>query len=262
MYISGNYKKFPDRFWGIGQSTTDGSGEDYTQIEFTLFGNPMWSVFKYGRVGPYYRFSYFKVMDSEEGGLLSRGAVPGSELARVSGFGAEVSWDLRDNIFYPLHGTFAQLRYVLYLPLLGSKQDFHRGELDVRQYMRSFREQVLALQCKVVLSSGEVPFQMMPKLGGSTIMRGMYDGRFRDKQSCVVQAEYRMPLFWRFGATLFSSVGQVFSNAEEFSRSNFRTAFGAGGRFSIMEGQRVNCRLDVGFCEGEMAIYFKYQEAF
>jgi outer membrane protein assembly factor BamA len=262
VYVSGNYKKFPDRFWGIGKQTIDNAEEDYTQAECTLYGNPMWTISRFLRVGPYYRFSHFKVTDTEEDGKLGDGTITGSERARVSGFGAELSWDSRDNIFYPLQGTFAQLRYLYYHTAWGSSEEFQQAELDCRYYLRTVREQVIAIQCRTTVSKGNVPFQLLPRLGGSTIMRGMHDGRFRDKHCLAVQSEYRIPLFWRFGAVLFGSAGQVFSGREEFGWSDFKTAGGVGGRCSIMEGQRINCRLDVAFHEGKMALYFKYQEAF
>ncbi len=262
IFVSGNYKKFPDMFWGTGKHTTDNAGEEYTQVETTLFGNPAWTVFSHLRLGPYYRFSRFRVTETEEGGVLSGSEMIGYPLALVSGIGGEILWDVRDTIFYPSRGTFIQLRYVLYHGIWGSRQEYSQVECDARHYLRTFREQVLALQCKGAFANGEVPFQLLPRLGGSTIMRGMYDGRYRDQYSLAAQAEYRVPLFWRFGAVVFGSIGQVFSPEDQFAWEDCIAAFGAGGRFSIMEQQRVNCRFDIGFCEDEIAIYFKYQEAF
>lgn len=262
LFASGDYRKFPDRFWGIGKETSNTMEEAYTQTALAVQANATWRVLGCLHLGPCYRFFYGKMTETETDGILQTGDVPGSQGIRLSGLGGEAVWDSRDNAFYPLQGMLVQLRLVAYRGFVGSSEDCWQIELDGRKFLRTYREQVLALQGKATATGGNVPFQLMAKLGGSTMMRGMFDGRFRDNDCLAVQAEYRVPLFWRFGAVVFASVGQVFSRREEFSWGDFETAGGIGGRFSIVEGQRINCRFDAGFYEEEIALYFKYQEAF
>jgi hypothetical protein len=59
--------------------------------------------------------------------------------------------------------------------------------------------------------SGNVPYRMLPTLGGSKYLRGYYKGRFRDKNLILIQQECRMPLYKRLGIAVFGGVGEVAS---------------------------------------------------
>lgn len=52
---------------------------------------------------------------------------------------------------------------------------------------------------------GDPPFQELPRIGGDKLMRGYYEGRWRDYCATALQSELRIPLVWRLGVTLFGA---------------------------------------------------------
>ena len=77
------------------------------------------------------------------------------------------------------------------------------------------------------------------------------------------QVEGRQKLFWRFGGVLWTGVGQVFDNFQNFDIAKSRIVYGIGGRYQAIKGQSTNARVDVGFSDdGGTSIYVSIQEAF
>lgn len=262
LHISSSYSEFPDKFWGIGQNTSDEMEESYTLLEFTTFGSFLWKVYSHLQIGPYYRFSRLKITETEKNGLLDTGNILGSDGTTVSGAGIEFSWDTRDNIFWPLKGNLLQLRQIVHRKEIRSNENFSQMDLDFRQFVQLFKQHVFAIQYKMIISNGDVPFQLLPKLGGSTIMRGCYEGRYIDKNYIALQGEYRLPIYWRFSGVLFGSVGQVAPGLKEFNVNDAKTAYGVGIRYAWIVEQKVNIRLDVGISDYGIGYYLKFQEAF
>ena len=73
---------------------------------------------------------------------------------------------------------------------------FNRWEVDLQQYVPIFTpSRLIALRANavgVVPDAGQdVPFYLQPTLGGSHSIRGYPHQRFRDRNSLLLQAEYR-----------------------------------------------------------------------
>jgi hypothetical protein len=102
-------------------------------------------------------------------------------------------------------GTFSILR--LHRDHLGSDFDYDDYLLDVRRYVPVGAGQVLAFQARGRIMTGEPPFYRLPTIGGIGMMRGLFDGRFRDKTAAAVQAEYRFPIWKIVGGVVFAGRG-------------------------------------------------------
>ncbi|MEM7298753.1 MAG: hypothetical protein AAF391_10865 [Bacteroidota bacterium] len=77
------------------------------------------------------------------------------------------------------------------------------------------------------------------------------------------QVEYRRPLFWRLGMTVFAGVGDVAYNLNDFNLSEFKYVAGLGGRFAAIPEKKLNIRADIGVARGgQMAFYVGLSEAF
>jgi hypothetical protein len=61
----------------------------------------------------------------------------------------------------------------------------------------------------------------------------------------VGQAEWRVPLFWRLGATVFGAVGNVYPDLAHVDGDNLKAAGGPGLRLNVGRRNPVNIRLDV-----------------
>ena len=94
-------------------------------------------------------------------------------------------------------------------------------------------------------------------------MRGYYDGRFRDKNQVVLQAEYRVPLFWRLGMVAFGGFGTVSNNFSDLDIQYLKYSSGLGLRVALNKSEKLNLRLDYGIGQGKAkGFYFQLGEAF
>ena len=263
LSAGGEYSRFPDSYFGIGPETSASMEEQYTPVTLSFEGSVGWELLPRLYLGPGFHFSYHDIHDLEPGGMLDQEGVPGGTGASVFGVGALLTLDTRDSRMYPLRGSLLEAKTGVFLDSSGDDQWFTQLEMDFRKYFPLWRRQVLAFQYRFVWSGGEVPFQVMPELGGGELLRGFYEGRFRDRVAAAAQMEYRFPLFWRLGGVLFGGVGLVSPSLEAISLGNSRPAGGAGLRIALpAREQRINFRLDVGFSEDGAAVYFAAMEAF
>jgi outer membrane protein assembly factor BamA len=252
---------FPDKFYGLGNETLADTSDDYTldQARVALEGRVRIEPHVY--LGPTVLYQWTDVKDSVAGGLLTP-AISGTAGGTISGVGAGLVVDTRDNTLAPRHGAFAVLRARWQDGAIGSDYDYLRYELDVRGYLPIVRGHVLALQAIATGNTGEPPFFDLAKLGGANVFRGSYEGRFRDRQRMAVQTEYRMPVWGPVGVTVFGSAGQVLRSWGDFRAGDLHYAGGGGIRVRLSKADRVNLRVDLGFGPGESGVYFALGEAF
>ena len=126
---------------------------------------------------------------------------------------------------------------------------------------------VLALQLLGQFNIGTTPFNQLAMLGGESMMRGYYSGRYRDQNQISMQAEYRflpLPLSFtkRFGAALFAGTATVFNDHLEVKLKNFVWAAGGGLRFLLFPKKDIFTRFDVAFTEEGTGFYIFIGEAF
>ena len=257
-----SYAKFPDKFWGVGPDTPDSNEESYTPKTFFAFLSLQNQVAQGFNVGVRYEFSSIRITETEPGGLLDAGFIAGSDGGILSGAGVFINWDTRDNIMYPARGSYHTLSVSLFGSALGSDYDFAKYVVDIRYYIPLGRPFVLAVQGLLNASSGIVPFQSMAMLGGQNVLRGYYQGRYRDLNGIVAQAELRAHLFWRVGAVVFAGAGNVANRLNNFDWEFIRHSTGFGLRYTFDKGEHLNLRLDVGFGEDSTGMYITAQEAF
>jgi outer membrane translocation and assembly module TamA len=96
------------------------------------------------------------------------------------------------------------------------------------------------------------------------LLRGYYQGRFRDQVMVTLQAEYRLPVFWRIGLVGFAEAGQVAPRAGDLAVDAFKASLGGGLRFLLAPREGVNIRADYGwgFGVGAGGFYLAIGEAF
>jgi outer membrane protein assembly factor BamA len=263
LSVQATVQKFPDIFYGIGPNTPAFLAETYTPVEISFVIGYQWRIKPSLYLGPLYGFSLTDIKEVEEGGLLDQGTITGSEGTRASGVGARFTADTRDNYFYTRRGYLIDTQVILFSKAIGSAENFAQLQFNYRQFFTVFVTQVLALEYILDLSAGTVPFEFLPRLGGQNMMRGYREGRYRDMNYTALQAEYRFPLFWRFGAVIFGSVGKVAPDVPAlFTPEYLRVAGGFGLRFLVVPQQQLNFRIDVAFQSEDTAFYINIREAF
>ncbi len=191
----------------------------------------------------------------------------GSNGSTNIGLGAGVVYDNRHNVLNVRHGQFNELSLLRYTPSWGSTFNFTRIISDNRIYRPINNRDVVAAQLLSIFNVGDVPFNQLALLGGETIMRGYYLGRYRDKNMIASQVEYRflpLPLGFskRFGAAVFGSAGTVFNNFSNLTPRNIVWSGGAGLRFLLFPQRDIFTRFDVAFTREGHGFYLFIGEAF
>jgi outer membrane protein assembly factor BamA len=195
-------------------------------------------------------------------GLLATGTISGSTGGMSAGLGFAANWDSRDNTFSAHSGSFYQVTGLFYRNAFGSDYTFTDIQIDARNFFEIGRTHVLAVQAGGEFIEGLPPFQSLAKFGGSNILRGYFDGRYRDKNGVALQAEYRIPVWWRFGIVGFAGVAQVADKINHFASNRFWFAGGLGLRFFWNPEERINLRLDYGIGTNSSGMYVTVTEAF
>lgn len=257
------YYKYFYNFYGIGDDTPIENEEVYTvdypriRLNFTRKVAPNWYL------GGQYWFEDYAVKETLEGGLLAAGNVPGGAGGLVSGYGLITAYDTRDRIYFPAKGTYFESVIHANPKALGSDFDYVRFGWDIHQYYSLKWGHIVALNAWGEHVSDGAPFHLKALLGGTKRLRGYYQGRYMDNNSLILQAEYRMPLFWRFGLAVFGGTGTVAPGPSGLiSGGKWHPAGGAGLRVVLNKEEHLNVRLDMGFTPEGSAFYLTFGEAF
>ncbi|WP_194778502.1 BamA/TamA family outer membrane protein [Pararhodonellum marinum] len=182
------------------------------------------------------------------------------------GLGAGLVYDNRHNVLNVRNGFFSELG------LIRSGQAFSDFSFtsvisDTRIFRPIGTRNVLAAQLLGQFNSGNVPFNQMALLGGESIMRGYYFGRFRDKNQIASQVEMRfLPLKLgftdRIGAAVFAGAGTVFPEFSQLSLDKFVWSAGGGLRFLLFPKKDIYTRLDFAVTREGNGFYLFIGEAF
>jgi outer membrane protein assembly factor BamA len=253
---------YPDFFWGVGNDASARAKESFTSRSVELQLSPeRYLLPRRLRTGPrlWYRQESFRGLAPD--GQLASGAVSGVDDYTAAGAGWSLSWDTRDNRFFPRRGNAVEAWYVLASRVGGGGGRFGRGAVDVRQFVPLGSRVVLGVAGHGELSRGDVPITLLPRLGGDQNLRGYYLGRWRDRFMYSGQAELRFPLAGRLGGAAFAGVSDVAGRLSGFEARTIRAAAGLGGRYRLTD-DGVNIRLDVGVGAEGANVYLNLGEAF
>ncbi|MFK7806363.1 MAG: BamA/TamA family outer membrane protein [Saprospiraceae bacterium] len=262
LYGELGYYIYTYPYFGVGNDLKEDNLETYEASFPRVRINALYLVRPKLYVGIRYLMDNFDIRDTEQNGLLETTKVSGSEGGFLSGLGLVLNYESRDNIFYPTKGRYAELVLLSNSKTLGSDFNFQKYSLDVSTYFSNKRKHVFALNLYGEFTFGDVPFYQMALFGGTRRMRGYIEGRYRDKQLLILQGEYRIPLFWRFGGVLFGGAGRVANNVNDLSFQDLHYNAGAGIRFTLDAKEKLNLRFDVGVGEDGPGYYLTFGEAF
>lgn len=249
-----------ESYFGTGMDTS--IEEDFTAFQLIASASLLFPVRPRVSVGPAYQIAYVDVVETDDGGELAGGQVRGSDNALATGPGVRALFDGRDSNVYPTGGGYADLTLQGFPTWLGSSDGFWYSELDARYFVSLVPDVVLGWQGLLTLAGGDVPFAFSPHLGGSDIMRGILEGRYRDDVAFATQGELRFPLVWRFGGVAFFGAGTVAPAVDSLALDSFVGAGGLGLRFAVNPEQRLNIRFDVAHDGNDFSFYVNFQEAF
>jgi hypothetical protein len=102
----------------------------------------------------------------------------------------------------------------------------------------------------------EVPFFLMPDLGGSAELRGFSNYRFRDRHSILFTAEYRWYVQEYVDMALFYDAGKVAARRSDLDFENLKSNFGIGLRFHTPRATAL--RLEVARSNEGLRLIFAF----
>ncbi|HEX3935558.1 MAG TPA: BamA/TamA family outer membrane protein [Puia sp.] len=258
-----SYSSFPDDFWGLGKRAPDNDEESYSFKQYYIYLHPQFKIGKHLFLGTVFEFQRVFDVEYTTGGLFDQENVLGRYGYQIAGLGLSLTYDTRNNAFWPDKGSMFQFWFDHFSPALGSDYQYTNYVIDLRRFIRLYKQQVLALQVYGSFNQGEVPLRSLAFLGGANSMRGYYAGRYRDKNAGILQAEYRIPLWWRIGAVGFADMGNVGPDVKDVNLQHFKYSYGGGLRIALNQAEKLNLRLDYGLAKGHsQGFYLQLGEAF
>lgn len=265
-YIS--YNKFPSSFFGIGNFTKEEDEEVYTPRYYLIRNTLIKRLITKSNGGLYIglrqELRNDKIVESKPNGSISNSKLTGSEGGMVSGLGVNAIFDTRDNTFSSSEGEYAEVRLNFFSKLFLGDNNFTSLLIDIRNY-KSFSvfdlPTTFAFQFSESSTKGNIPFYILPTIGGKENMRGIYQGRYRDENSYFLQAEYRFPVYWIVGMTIFAGAAQVAKNISDYSLGDLNFAYGFGLRLNVIPEEKTLLRADFGFSKDGSQIYLGFGEA-
>ncbi len=261
------FQSFPLLYYGIGPDTppqhTARIDANQIQIKERVLRKLYKSLYL-GIEADYQRLSSVNLV-TENNALVDQPL--GSGGSANLGFGLGLLYDNRHNILNVRKGFFSELAFLSYNDAWGSTYSFTTLLSDTRIYRPVNGRDVLAAQLLGQFNTGQVPFNQLALMGGESMMRGYYLGRFRDNNQIATQVEYRflpLPLGFtkRWGAALFAGTGTVFPDFKSLTINNWVWSAGGGVRFLLFPKKDIFTRLDVAFTKEGPGFYIFIGEAF
>ena len=229
-------------FYGIGTNT---SKDDRTNYLFQQpYGSALLTVFPRRRAFMLRGGVEFSRWSQEPG----EGSFPSVETRYtpedLPGLGAEVTYlrtqgtvgfDWRTSPGYTRRGGF----YGVTLHDHSDRDDqfgFQMLEYEAIQHIPILREAwVLSFRARVQTAEEkdgqQIPFFMLPALGGGSSLRGYSSWRFRDQNSLLLQAEWRIMVNRYLDLAFFYDAGKVTAHTSDLDLDGLKDDFGFGIRF-------------------------------
>jgi hypothetical protein len=265
FYGRARYQSFPLFYYGIGRETPsehialiDG---EYTLFRERLLRETLPSLY-FGLELDYQGLNRVHYIDTETDFELPEVGAMGSNNL---GIGLGLLYNNIHNAMNPREGLYSEWAFMNYNTAAGSDYNMTTYVIDNRIYRPVKENTVFAAQLYGQFTSGNAPFNMLALMGGESLMRGYYLGRYRDKNLVAGQVEYRILPFEfseRWGASVFLAAGQVYGDEHGFNWGQFLPTGGAGIRYLIFPEKDIYTRIDISFTEEGRGVYFFIGEAF
>lgn len=253
------FESFPTYFWGVGyEAGRDGEKSKFEQRSINFNADFLAHLGRNFYVGPMIEADWTDATKRREP-LAPWDGLPRTVTA--IGAGITASLDTRDAVTEPHRGWYLSVTQRFFPRFLGNRNhSFSSTQFDVAKYSRVWRGGVVAGKLRGLFTYGNTPWAQMATFGGSSTMRGYYEGQYRDKCAADLTVELRQHLWRRSGIAMWVGAGTVFPTFKELRWYKVLPNAGIGYRFRFK--QRVNVRVDVGVGRGTWGVEFNINEAF
>lgn len=253
------FYSFPSDFWGIGyeMGDNDDNKSDMKRWQAQAEAAFLFRVADNFYVGPMASYDYVIGKHIERPELLN-----GMDHHTWNvGAGVSLVYDNRDNLTNPHRGIYLNLKQMFRPRFMGNDYAFSTTKFRLDSYQQLGEGTVLAEDFGANFNFGHPSWGMMANLGGTSSMRGYYEGRYRDKHSLEATVELRQHVWKRNGIVVWAGAGTVFPKFSELRSNRILPNVGVGYRWEFKKN--VNVRLDYGFGKsGQSGFLFNINEAF
>lgn len=261
------YSYFPEAFWGVGSNTSDDNEVRFIYNQVFLSQSALKQVAPKLFIGPTVRWTRnYKIrFENLDGDPIDSPSYRGTEDYSATGLGFTILWDKRDKTMTPTKNHMLEFTMMSNPSWLSTIDSYATYLFDARKYFdfsQNRGKSVLAFQFISKFSSGNPPIKDVAILGGQNVLRGYYEGRFRDHHGAQIQAELRQNIRGRFGIALFTSAGQVWHSFDDMRLNDALISAGGGLRFNLNKKDPTNIRLDYGIGKNTSGFYITIGEAF
>ena len=244
------YINFPFDFYGVGNNTlkadADRLGQKRVRVNFTAekrIGSNIYIGLVAGGLD-------FRFHDQESTGIFTTDpTIEGKHGGTTLYAGPSFVFDSRNNNTYTTKGTMLTSHFD-FMHGVGGNNNLTGGFLNVEftQFFALSKRFVLGFDVQSQNWTGDQsPFYLLPALGSDEMMRGYYNGRFRDRNLIAGQTELRYRMSERFGIVGFIGTGEVFN--KEFSVNQLKPNYGGGLRYFFDIQKGLSIRVDYGVGE-------------
>jgi hypothetical protein len=141
--------------------------------------------------------------------------------------------DTRTAPTYSRRGSLARIEWSDYHQTNAGLSSFNRTDVELQRFVPLRHERIVlafrALGSTTSTRDGnEVPYFLLPELGGAHALRGYPSWRFRDRHRLLVSGEYRWLAGPLVDMALFMDAGQVAPRVDDFEWRAFKTSYGLG----------------------------------
>jgi hypothetical protein len=142
---------------------------------------------------------------------------------------------------------------------------FRRTDYEAIQHVPILRETwVLSLHGRLELANAAngqaIPFYMLPALGGGSSLRGFSSWRFRDRNSLLLQAEWRVMANRFLDMALFYDAGRVSARRSDLTSGPLKSDYGLGFRFH--SAANTPLRIELARSNEGLALVFSSKASF
>ena len=237
------YRNYPDTYYGVGAASNKAGtyariGTHYDSQRAYAFVQPLVHVGSDWYIGPHVEY------------LWERTRLQGADETvetQMPGIGVTLQYDTRDIVYYPNSGLFFKFSASHYNRWWHATTGLTACRIDLRHYVPLGKSFVWCYQLRADIAASstpkDIPFQLLPSVGGQDLVRGVPYGMFRDNTMIALQTELRMPIWRWIRACVFAGIGDVYDYTHwQWSRP--KVGYGLGLRLAINRA-KINIRADV-----------------
>lgn len=253
-----DFYSFLRQFWGIGYEAGahSDSYEKFRELRIKANFDALWRMGGSFYIGPTASFTHLKANKVTE-----QWRWDGQRLSTfTTSAGIKLTYDTRDNLTATQRGWMVMIHQGFSPRFLGNRYSYIFTELTSSGFWKGWKDAVICLHLHSLCNFGDVPWGMMATFGGSDIMRGYYEGRFRDKCEIDATVEIRQHVWRRNGVVAWVGAGSVAPRPSAFRWRKILPNGGIGYRWEFKK--RTNVRLDFGVGRNETSFIFNINEAF